>query len=167
MITVFQADIQTYPELVNLRSMKIGYQAIQLKQADGGSQTKPQELDPDKIYDQRRLQSYVEISGGNYLNQVPVDLPVSKQSYAKAVTQQSRDVKTTITNNHCYEHINELPIRIICLISQGLLLNQLVGFQSSLSQFVVSTPFLLLYSEYPVNDLKDKEQNSFLEGEPI
>ena len=40
----FRADIQIYPELPNIRSMKIGYQAVQLKQTEAGNQTKPQEL---------------------------------------------------------------------------------------------------------------------------
>ena len=44
MITVFQPDIQIYPELPNIISMKIGYQAVQLKQTEVGNQTKPQQL---------------------------------------------------------------------------------------------------------------------------
>ena len=44
MITVFQPDIQIYPELPNIRSMKTGYQAVQPKQTEAGNQTKPQEL---------------------------------------------------------------------------------------------------------------------------
>ena len=44
MITVFQPNIQIYPELPNIRSMKIGYQAVQLMQTEAGSQIKPQEL---------------------------------------------------------------------------------------------------------------------------
>ena len=41
MITVFQPDIQIYPELPNIIFMKTGYQAVWLKQTEVGNQTKP------------------------------------------------------------------------------------------------------------------------------
>ena len=85
-----------------------------------------------------------------------------------------RDAKTTITNNHYFEHINELAIRIICLITEPGIVTKPAGngFQSSLSPFVDKqgsklgrTPFLLLsFWEYPVNVLKVKEQDNFLQG---
>ena len=49
------------------------------RQPDQASRTVPT---PSRIYDQRRLHSYAEGSRANYLNQVPVDLPISQQSYA-------------------------------------------------------------------------------------
>ena len=61
-----------------------------------------------RIYDQRQSHSYAEISRANYLNQVPVDLPVSQQSYAKAVNQQNSGSHTSCRQDLMSEMLKQL-----------------------------------------------------------
>ena len=60
------------------------------------------------IFDLRQLHSYADVSRANYLNQVPVDLPISQQSYAKAVTQQNSGSHTSCRQDLMSEVLKQL-----------------------------------------------------------
>ena len=81
---------------------------------------------PSRIYDQRQLHSYAEVSRANYLNQVPVDLPISQQSYAKAITQQNSG-----SHNSCKQDLMSEMLKQLSQITTTM--NTLMSLQSGLS----------------------------------
>ena len=93
------------PKIYEDRISSSSVEANRGRQPNQASRTVPT---PDRIYDQRQLPSYAEVSRANYLNQVPVDLLVPQQSYAKAVTQQNSGSHTSCRQDLMSEMLKQL-----------------------------------------------------------
>ena len=81
----FQPDIQIYPEIYEDR--RSGSSAEAKRQAP--SKSVPY---PDRIYDQRQLHSYAEVSRDDYLNQVPAHLLFHSSHMLKQLPNRTVDL---------------------------------------------------------------------------